>query len=319
MRFQSLLDAAPGLLRRPDADVEISAPISEDSRTVTPGGVFVARPGANVDGHTLIGSAVANGAVAVVGEKPPDQVNCPVPYAQVANAQMALGPLAAAYYGNPSRQLIVIGVTGTDGKTTTTNLIFNILKAAGKKVGMISTVNAVIGDQTLDTGLHVTTPSAPVVQMYLSRMVKAGLTHCVLETTSFGLEQGRVNGVDYDVAVLTNLTHEHLNIHGTFEKYRAAKGLLFNTLSQSYRKPGIAKPPTVTRADPNARYFLSFPADEYYPYGIGVDNLRVGCESPTYGPQGTEFVIRFGYVRLPIKTALVGQFNVENILAAASA
>src|SRR6185295_19197812 len=163
----------------------------------------------------------------VVGERRPEDVDCFVPYAQVNDGQKVVGPMASAYYGFPSRQLTVVGVTGTDGKTTTTNLIFNILQAAGIKVGMISTVNAVIGDEAIPTGLHVTTPPAPEVQMYLRRMVDAGLTHCVLETTSHGLAQGRVNGVDYDVAVLTNITHEHLDFHGSFENYRAAKGRLF--------------------------------------------------------------------------------------------
>src|SRR3954468_8343065 len=216
MRFYQLLDAvADSLKHRPEHDVEITAPITEDSRAVSSGGVFVARKGPNTDAHDLISAAISNGAVAIVGERPPDQVACSVPYAQVADAQKAIGPLAAAYYDYPSRRMTIIGVTGTDGKTTTTNLIFSILRAAGIKVGMISTVSAVIGDEELPTGLHVTTPSAPEVQMYLRRMVDAGLTHCVLETTSHGLAQGRVRGVDYDIAILTNVTHEHLDFHGS--------------------------------------------------------------------------------------------------------
>src|SRR5258708_40279875 len=126
---------------------------------------------------------------------------------------------------------------------------------------MISTVSAVISDEEMPTGLHVTTPTAPEVQMYLRRMVDAGLTHCVLETTSHGLAQGRVNGVDYDVAVLTNVTHEHLDFHGSFENYRAAKGLLFAALGSSYRKPGMPKISIVNADDPNADDFRQFPAD----------------------------------------------------------
>ena len=163
MRFQQLLDAIAGeLVHRPADDAEIRAPITEDSRAVEAGGVFVARKGPNVDAHQYISSAVARGAAAVVGELPPNEVMiAPVPYAQVRDAQQSLGELAAVYYGHPSRQLVVIGVTGTDGKTTTTTLIFNILKTSAVRAGMISTVSAVIGNNERDTGLHVTTPGAP--------------------------------------------------------------------------------------------------------------------------------------------------------------
>src|SRR5471032_63356 len=162
VQFQILLDAiADDLIARPGQNgqnVEIAAPVTEDSRAVKVGGLFVARKGLNTDSHDLIPVAVAQGAVAVVGERAPGNASCPVPYAQVKDAQQAIGRLAAAYYGYPSRQIVVIGVTGTDGKTTTTALIFHMLNAAGLKVGMISTVSAVIGNQELDTGFHVTTP-----------------------------------------------------------------------------------------------------------------------------------------------------------------
>ena len=131
----------------------------------------------------------------------------------------------------------MIGVTGTDGKTTTTNLIFQILQAAGLKTGMISTVNAVIGDQVLDTGFHVTTPEAVDVQRYLAMMVEAGLTHAVLETTSHGWAQHRVDGCEFDVAVITNITHEHLDEHGSLENYRQAKARLFQSLVETKIKP----------------------------------------------------------------------------------
>jgi UDP-N-acetylmuramoyl-L-alanyl-D-glutamate--2,6-diaminopimelate ligase len=322
MRFQQLLAAvAPDLLARPAADVEVTAPITEDSRTASPGGVFVARRGQSVDSHDLIGEAVTRGAVAVVGERPPEMINCPVPYAQVKDGQMAIGPLASAYAGYPSRRLVVVGVTGTDGKTTTTSLIFSILQAAGIKAGMISTDSAVIGDEAVPTGLHVTTPTAPEVQMYLRRMVDAGLTHCVLETTSHGLAQGRVNGVEYDVAVLTNVTHEHLDFHGSFENYRAAKGLLFKSLSTTFRKPQLRgeKWAVVNRADANADYFLAFPADHHLTYGVNRNDVDITCPLPEYSPRGTRITLTGTDRSLPIRTALVGQFNVENVLAAAAA
>jgi UDP-N-acetylmuramoyl-L-alanyl-D-glutamate--2,6-diaminopimelate ligase len=332
VRFKDLLDAVANDLRsRPTADIEITAPISEDSRSIVPGSVFVARKGLNTDSHDLIPGAVEKGAIAVIGERPPDSVDCPVPYAQVSDAQQSIGRLAAAYYGYPSRQLVVIGITGTDGKTTTTNLIFSILKATGIKVGMVSTVSAVIGDQELPTGLHVTTPTAPDIQLYLRRMVDAGLTHCLLETTSHGLAQGRVNGVEYDIAVITNITHEHLDFHGSFENYRAAKGLLFKALGTSYRKPRIDKVAVINRDDPSADYLLTFPADYHITYGL--QNRADLTAQAIYDARGTDITLRFqgdlqhepaGLAKLAtaplnVHTAMVGAFNVQNILAAAAA
>jgi UDP-N-acetylmuramoyl-L-alanyl-D-glutamate--2,6-diaminopimelate ligase len=335
MRFQQLLDAVSDTLKyRPEHDVEVTAPITEDSSKITQGSVFIARKGANIDAHDLIDTAIKNGAVAIVGTRPPDQVNTTVPYAQVADAQQAIGPLAAAYYDYPSRQLVVIGVTGTDGKTTTTNLLFSILRTAGIKIGMISTVSAVIGDEELPTGLHVTTPSAPEVQMYLRRMVDAGLTHCILETTSHGLAQGRVNGVDYDIAVVTNVTHEHLDFHGSFENYRAAKELLFRALMKSARKPNVSKVAVINYDDENARIFLAVPVDHHITYGFnnignGTPNLLADA---VYGPHGTTVTFRYqgdsstaptGLLAAQqpfiVETSLVGAFNVQNMLAASAA
>src|SRR5574341_1904152 len=185
MRLSAILAHVPNLIARSgDADPDITGGVFEDSRAVAPGGIFVARAGRSSDGHDYIAAAVQAGAAAVVGERPAAEVDCAVPYVQVADGGLAMAYAAAALHGFPSHRLTMIGVTGTDGKTTTSTLIYNILKAAGIKAGMISTVSAVFGDQQLDTGLLVTTPTAPEVQGYLARMVEAGLTHCVLEATS---------------------------------------------------------------------------------------------------------------------------------------
>ena len=174
---------------------------------------------------------------------------------QVENSRQALPWLAAAFYGNPGRKLTVIGVTGTDGKTTTCNLIYQILLAAGFKAGLISTVNAVIGDEVLDTGFHVTTPDAPDVQRYLARMVAAGLTHVVLETTSHGWAQYRVDACEFDVGVVTNITHEHLDQHGSYENYRAAKARLFQSLETTLPKPqGNPRLAVLNRDDSSYEY-----------------------------------------------------------------
>uniref|UniRef100_UPI002B56494F Mur ligase family protein n=1 Tax=Aggregatilinea sp. TaxID=2806333 RepID=UPI002B56494F len=225
--------------------------------------------------------------------------------------------------GYPSRHLTVIGVTGTDGKTTTCTLLHSILTAAGLRAGLLSTVSAVIGDEALDTGLHVTTPHADEVQAYLARMVRAGMTHAVLETTSHGLAQGRVNGVEYDVAVLTNVTHEHLDFHGSWEEYRRAKGRLFEMAASSFRKPGVPKVAVVNADDPSADVFRAFAAgvDRVLTYALepreGVD---VWAEMVEYGPDATRLLVSgAGGCRQPVGTRLVGPFNVMNVLAACTA
>lgn len=320
MLLSELLADLPGLLTLPDRDVPITAPVSENAGAVEPGGVFLARRGASADGHDLIAGAVARGAAAVIGERPPDAVACPVPYAQVTDGRAALGPLASAYYGHPSHRLVVIGVTGTDGKTTTATLIHSILTAAGIRAGLISTVSAVIGDETLDTGLHVTTPGADEVQRYLARMVAAGLTHVVLEATSHGLAQGRVNGVDFDIAVLTNVTHEHLDFHGTWEAYRDAKASLFQRAAASRRKPGVPKAAVINADDPSA--------DVFRQRAQGVDRaLTYALDAPAdfraadviFAPDATHLtLVGPDGLRVPVQTALVGLFNVANVLAAAA-
>ncbi len=293
-------------------DTDISAPVVESDADVQPGGVFVARPGLSVDGHDFIPRAIERGSAAIVGER--EISDLPVPYVQVKNAQESVGYLAAAYHDFPSRKLGVIGVTGTDGKTTTATLIHSILQVATDgKAGLISTVSAVIGDQSLDTGLHVTTPSAPQIQSLLAQMVANGLTHAVLEMTSHGLAQGRLNGVDIDVAVMTNVTHEHLDYHGTFENYRAAKARMFEMLSGSYRKRHHRKVSIINAEDSNAEFFLEIPADGVVTYGIRQGTVR--AINIHYLPTKTHFELE-NVVRGGFTTKLVGEYNVLNSLAA---
>jgi len=178
--------------------------VCSDSRLVSAGSLFVAIPGAARDGHEFIAQAIGSGAAAVVGEQPAPDVR--VPYLRVPNSRRALALLAACWHGFPARQLTMVGVTGTDGKTTTISLLHEMLRAAGFAAGMISTVSAHIGQNELDTGFHVTTPDALHVQGYLAQMAAAGQTHALIEVTSHGLDQERVAACDFDVAVVTNIT-----------------------------------------------------------------------------------------------------------------
>jgi UDP-N-acetylmuramoyl-L-alanyl-D-glutamate--2,6-diaminopimelate ligase len=291
--------------------------LAMDSRTVQPGNLFFALTGENTDGHRYIHQAIENGAVGVVGEKPVEVLT--VPYIQVGNSRELLGHVSAAFYGFPARNLTVIGVTGTDGKTTTSNFIFKILLKAGLQAGIISTVNAVIGEEVLDTGLHVTTPEAPDVQRYLSRMVAAGMTHVVLESTSHGLAQHRVTGCEFDIAVVTNITHEHLDFHGTYEGYRYAKGMLFRMLED-----------TTVKAHGNPRLAVLNKDDISYDYlhGISGRNQRTysllgdadfWADEVQYTPGGLEFQICSSDRKQPVQCNLVGHYNMSNCLAAFTA
>jgi UDP-N-acetylmuramoyl-L-alanyl-D-glutamate--2,6-diaminopimelate ligase len=288
--------------------------ISIDSRAVRTGHLFVAMKGGSSDGHSYIPKAIENGAAAVVGEQ--DLAGLPVPYIRLENSRAALTWLAAAYYHWPARKLTVIGVTGTDGKTTTSNLIYKILVAARIKAGMISTVNAVIGDEVLDTGFHVTTPDAHDVQNYLARMVDAGLTHVVLETTSHGWAQHRVDACEFDIGVVTNITHEHFDEHGSYENYRAAKARLFSSLEWTHQKSqGNSRLAVINRDDRSFEFLNDFIKTNQLSYGLG-DLADVHATDVTYISSGIEFTAVSRDFRVGIKSNLVGAYNVSNCLAA---
>lgn len=324
MRLSELLAALPSILAQTEGDPDIIA-IEQDSRRVTPGALFVAQRGGSLDGHTFIAQAIERGAVAIVYE-----YDTPSPddafgfyrqgrgtgggvYIQVPDSSEALAWLCAACHGFPARQLVMIGVTGTDGKTTTCNLIHSILLAAGLKAGLISTVNAVIGDRVLETGLHTTTPDAPDVQRYLAEMVAAGLTHCVLETTSHGLAQHRVTACEFDVAVVTNITHEHLDFHGSLDNYRAAKAKLFEGLATAYQKPSIEKFAVLNADDSSFEYLRGRISAPFVSYGSN-DQADVRATDIEYRADGTRFNLQFSNPQF--STSLVGEYNVSNALAA---
>lgn len=296
-------------------EIEISG-IAIDSREVKPGFLFVAMKGGSADGHDYIHKALENGAAAIVGETA--RFNSAL-YVGVENPRKALTWLSAAFYNWPARKLTVIGVTGTDGKTTTCNLIYKILLTAGIKAGMISTVNAVIGDQVLDTGFHVTTPDAHDVQGYLARMVDSGLTHVVLETTSHGWSQHRVDACEFDIGVVTNITHEHFDEHGNYENYRAAKARLFSNLEGTkIKQQGNPRLAVINRDDRSYAFLNEFIKTNKMNYGMDADT-DVRGEEIQYKPSGIEFVAKSKDLRVGIKSHLVGKYNVSNCLAALSA
>ena len=222
MKLKELLTGLTVLSATADLEMEISD-ISYDSRKTKSGDLFVAMTGFAVDGHTFIGKAAALGAAAVLCEKIPEE---PIPYVQVENSRRALALLGANYFGHPAKTMTMVGITGTNGKTTTTYLLKAILEqAAGAKVGLIGTNQNMIGEEIIHT--ERTTPESFEVQRLFAQMRDAGCSHVVMEVSSHALVLDRVYGVHYDVGVFTNLTQDHLDFHKTMEEYCAAKSILF--------------------------------------------------------------------------------------------
>jgi len=311
---------------------------TEKSGEVEPGMAFIARVRAGSDGHPYIGDALARGASLILAQQPPEAAGVVVPpgvaYMTVPDTAEAQAWLAAAGEDFPSRDLVVIGITGTDGKTTTANILHAILRAAGLRAGLLSTIRAIIGDEEEPLAVHVTTPEAPVVQRYLRRMVDAGLTHVILETTSHALAQSRVAAVAFDVAVVTNITHEHLDYHGSYEAYFAAKRRLFAALlddplrmpSANPRKAATPRTAVLNRDDasyaPLAAFLAGRPVDvRAYGQRPGETALDAWAEAVAYEPGTTRLLLRLrGQAEpLPVSSALVGGFNVDNMLAASAA
>ncbi len=313
MYLHKLLDKLEGINLGGQPDIEIKA-LTADSRTVQAGALFVAMRGSDSDGHDFLYDAAARGAAAAVGER--EDPGLGIPYFRVPASRLAWAQIAAAWYGHPSTKLILIGVTGTDGKTTTASLIYEILRHAGYAAGLLTTVNVVIGSQTLESGLHVTTPDALEVQDYLAQMVSAGITHCVLEATSHGLAQQRVGACEFDIAAVTNITHEHLDYHGTYEAYRQAKGRLFSQgLSGAKKIFGPEKTAVLNHDDSSYAFLRETTKVRRLTYGLSQD-ADIYAKDIESRSQGLRFTVCGTDFEEKIKSRLIGSFNVPNCLAA---
>ena len=296
--------------------------IAENSRLAQPGTLFVAVLGSVHDGHKFIPDALSRGAVAVAGTRTERPTDLPgnIPYLHVPDDRAAVAQLSAAFFDYPSRKLQVVGVTGTDGKTTTSTLIHSILLAAGHRAGLISTIRAEIGGRSYDTGFHVTTPEAFDVQRYLHDMVMSGTDVAVLETTSHALDQGRVLCVDYDVAVVTNVTHEHMDWHGNWENYMEAKARLFRMLNGSHRKPSTPKAAVINADDKSYDWLKRIPTDMQYVYGL--DRRRqpdITADDLEFRAGGTSFTAQTPISDIPVRLHMPGKHNIYNALAAIGA
>ncbi len=320
MKLEQLIAGLPSAEVVGPQDCEVQG-VAYDSRQVVPGGLFVAIKGTHVDGHHFITPAIERGAIAVVHEDPVPAAHgsSAATLIRVPNSRAALSPIAAAFYGYPGRQLRVVGVTGSKGKTTTSTLIAHVLDQEGHSSGLMTTVDFKVGPRWWSNLTRQTTPEALEVQAMLREIVDGGCDFAVVEASSHGLspQWNRVGDCDFDVAVITNITHEHLDYHGTFEQYRSDKARLFDLLrvdGSTGRKTAI-----INLDDPNAEFFieaagnadvvtyaLRHPAAMVRPYDL--DLTRDGVQYTATTPWGD----------VEIELGIPGEFNVLNSLAALS-
>ena len=288
--------------------------LAYDSRQVEPGSLFVAIRGYLVDGHRYLQEAIFRGATAAVVEDIESTRHVSIPLVLVADSRQALAVLANRFYGYPSRRLTMIGVTGTNGKTTTSYLIKAIFEAAGQKMGLLGTVAYEIGQDSLIA--PNTTPESLDLQRLLARMVEQGLSGAVMEVSSHALEMDRVMGCEFDTAVFTNLTQDHLDFHHTMEAYFSAKQRLFTTLGQQAVK-STRKTAVINLDDPWGERLIPLTRTPISTYSLST--LR-GANITAREVQSDWAGIRFTAVTplgdFPVQSALLGRYNLGNLLAA---
>ncbi len=279
-----------------------------DSRAVKPGDVFVAILGLHEDGHQYLEDAARRGAVAALVERP---MPAPLPTLVVPSARRAAAELAAAVYGYPSRQLLVTGVTGTNGKTSVVYWLRQLLEGYGLACGMLSSVRNVTG-RDREGDARLTTPEAPDVQGALAQMAANGFGRAVLEVSSHGLVQHRVDAIGFSVAVLTNITREHLDYHGTMENYVAAKARLFTDLLQD---DGVA---VLNADDPHAIELAPAVAARVLTYGVMRGDVRARIEHES--PHASDITLMVaGAPGVAVRVPFPGRYNVYNTLGAIAA
>lgn len=290
-----------------DGEVPVSG-ITYDSRDVKPGDLFAALPGSDFDGHRYIAGAVARGAVAILAER---ETNVGVPQIIVADSRAALAPVSVEFYGDPGRGMSLVGLTGTDGKTTTSFLVRDILRAAGRQTGVIGTVGIEIGDGTGHQLAHQTTPESNLVQRYLREMRAHGTTDAVIEATSHGLHMHRLDGTAFDVAGVTNITHEHLEYHKTIEAYRLAKAILVERVAA---EGGVV----VLNADDEGASAMADHASGAQVRWYSMQNPEADyfASEVVVGGDGSRFMLHAEDDVWPVSLPMLGEFNVANALCA---
>ncbi|MDT8901691.1 UDP-N-acetylmuramoyl-L-alanyl-D-glutamate--2,6-diaminopimelate ligase [Anaeroselena agilis] len=296
-----------------DAGREITS-LAYDSRAVKPGALFVALAGSKADGHDFVAAACRQGAAAVLIDKDVP-VDPGVVVLKVPDSRAAMLSIAPYFYDYPSRKLRLIGVTGTNGKTTTTHLIRAILRAAGYRVGLIGTIHTVIGEKTLP--VKNTTPDVIDLQALFADMVVAGVTHVIMEVSSHAIALGRISGSEFDTGVYTNITRDHLDFHHTFENYIAAKAELFSLVSAPGATKGN-KAAVVNTDDPAAAVMLAACRCRQLTYGV-ENPADLTAAAISVRARGASFTVKGPFGDLPLALKITGVFNVYNVLAAVGA
>ncbi|MFC5773886.1 UDP-N-acetylmuramoyl-L-alanyl-D-glutamate--2,6-diaminopimelate ligase [Ectobacillus antri] len=309
MELHTLLACLHDFPALPAENPEITS-IEMDSRQVKENSLFVCISGFTVDGHDYAQQAVVKGAAAIVAERP---VAVAVPVILVKDSTRALAALADMFYGHPTQHLHLIGITGTNGKTTTSHIIDSILREHGRKTGLIGTIHMKVEDEVIE--VKNTTPDALTLQKTFGYMVKKGIDHAVMEVSSHALHLGRVHGCEYDVAVFTNLTQDHLDYHKTMDAYKHAKGLLFAQLGNSYRHPKYA---VLNEDDPASADYKVATQATILTYGINAES-DIMAKHIEMTSSGTKFLLVTPRESMFVTMKLIGMFNVYNVLAAVGA
>lgn len=303
MRLSALLRDLPRAMNAPERDPDISGVVC-DSRRVSAGALFAAVPGVKTDGHDFLGQAAERGAAACLIQRADADCRGMVPVV-VPDVEEALGWASSAFHGHPSRRLTLVGITGTNGKTTTAYLVQHLLREAGVVTGRLGTVSYDYPSGEEDAPL--TTPDAPTLQAALARMVGEGAGAAVAEVSSHALVRRRVAGCAFACAVFTNLTQDHLDFHGTMEEYYAAKRLLFTD------HPRLAEA-VVNADDPWGRQLAPDLGGHVVTYGLREGDVRF--EPDAYGADGTHGTVRYPGGAISMRLPLAGAFNAQNAAAA---
>ena len=310
MKLNTLIKALPNLGTTGNGNPELTG-MAYDSRQVKPGNLFVAVSGHQVDGAEFITQAVLNGAVAVVSEDSLS-LGAKVVHVHVADARRALAEISAIYFGDPSRSMTVVGITGTNGKTTTSYMVRDMLRAGGMEPGLIGTVAYEIGGRAIPAAR--TTPEAPEIHSLFQQMQMAGCKAAVMEVSSHAIALQRVHGIDFNVSVFTNLTQDHLDYHHDMKGYFDVKAQLFKGLEKQAGQAAV-----INLDDPWGQKLLEdggLEAD-VVTYGF-TDQAVVSASKATVDAAGTRFVVSTPWGSAKVKMKLLGRFNIHNALAALS-
>jgi len=312
--LEDLAAKIPGAVLRGDGKTEITG-IEHDSRKVQQGTLFVCIPGVHVDGHSFIGKAVESGAKAILTARKGVAVPDGIAVLEVPELQSALDRMVPYFYDYPAESMRVIGITGTNGKTTTSYITRAILRNAGYKVGLIGTIQILIEEEHYP--IHNTTPDVVILQETLAKMRDAGMDYVVMEVSSHALDQNRVAGIEFDTAVFTNLTQDHLDYHKTMENYKLAKAKLFDAVCRPGKKQG--KTAVVNIDDAAGQTMLDHAKCDHLTYAIDREaDLR--AVDVDVRADGARFALEYaGFGKMPLQLHITGIFNVYNVMSAVGA